>query len=236
MGAHLVTTDPLLTLCEALAVFGFVAAWFAPSAGGARAPAFDPLGNRLMWLGFGLAFLTKGPPGLLPLLPIVVFAAWSRGPRAMARLLSPLGLLTFALVAFPWFLLQLRARPDLWDYLVGAEVGGRLLGVQDRNPGWRGLLVAFLPLLLLGPLPWSVAALLRRRRQGAAVATSEGVATDADRDAARFLWLWLVLPFLVFCAAQSRQPLYLLPLPCRPRCCSPAPSRIESTSGSGNAS
>ena len=214
VGAHLVTTDPLLTLCEALAVFGFVAAWW-PLEGQEVAPT--PLSQRwgfpLMWLGFGLAFLTKGPPGLLPLLPILVFAAWSGGLRALGRLLSPLGLLIFALVAFPWFLLQLRARPDLWDYFIGSEVGGRLLGVQDRNPGWRGLAVAFLPLILLGPMPWNVMAFARwRRRPVLAKATSDPAASRADRDARRFLWLWLVLPFLVFCAAQSRQPLYLLPL------------------------
>ena len=211
VGAHLVTTDPLLMACETLAVWGFVVAWWDDPSPRWAMPA--------MWLGFALAFLTKGPPGLLPLLPILVFALWSRGARGLLRLLSPSGLPLFALVAFPWFLLQLRARPDLLGYLLGSEVGGRLAGAQVRNPGWRGLWTTIVPVVIGGLLPWSAAAVLSLRR-GRARRDEDAGAVDAatvdagtiDRRAARFLWLWLLLPLLVFCLAQSRQPLYLLPL------------------------
>lgn len=226
VGAHLVTTDPLLMLCETLAVWGFVAGWWGePSPQDDR--SLRPDGRwamPAMWLGFGLAFLTKGPPGMLPLLPILVFALWSRGGRGLLRLLSPTGLLLFALVAFPWFLLQLRARPDLLGYLLGSEVEGRLAGEQLRNPGWRGLFTTIVPVMIGGLLPWSAVAVLSLRR-GQADAADRGASSSADEttrstgagsraqlQAARFLWLWLLLPLLVFCLAQSRQPLYLLPL------------------------
>src|SRR6185436_17165870 len=131
VGVHLVTTDPLLMLGETLAVWGFVVAWWDEPSPRWAIP--------VMWLGFALAFLTKGPPGLLPLLPIVVFALWSRGARGLLRLLSPTGFVLFALVALPWFLLQLRARPDLLCYLLGSEVQGRLAGAQVRIPRRRAL-------------------------------------------------------------------------------------------------
>lgn len=199
--ATLVSTDTPLVTCETLAVAGFVAAWWEPRM---------RRGVDLMWLGFGLAFLVKGPPGLLPLLPIVAFAVLDGGARAARRLLAPVGLLLFALVALPWFLLQMHARPDLYAYLLGDEVRGRLEGVQIRNPGWRGLAVAYLPTALLGPLPWSVVWLARRR--GAAVAPAASAVDARARATRRFLLLWLLLPLLVFAAAQSRLPLYLLPL------------------------
>jgi 4-amino-4-deoxy-L-arabinose transferase-like glycosyltransferase len=199
VGAHLVTTDPLLMLFETLAVFGFVAyRWDAPTPRWAL---------PVMWLGFGLCFFTKGPPGLLPLLPILAFVAWTDGPRALARLVSPVGLVLFALAAFPWFLAQVIARPDLLHYLLGSEVSGRLAGVQGRNPGLAGLVRTYLPIAIVGPLPWSAVALARRRSPAAPAALAQ-----ADATAGRFLWLWLLLPLLVFSLAQSRQPLYLLPL------------------------
>ena len=199
VGAHLVTTDPFLTLFETLAVFGFVVAWWDEPSPRWAMP--------VMWLGFGLAFLTKGPPGLLPLLPIVVFAAWTGGGRGLLRLVSPAGFALFALTALSWYWLQIRARPDLLSYLLGFEVGGRLLGAQERNPGWRGLLVVIVAVAVAGLLPWSAVALFARR--DAAASHSEQPRVPRGR---RFLWLWLLLPLLVFSIAQSRQPLYLLPL------------------------
>jgi 4-amino-4-deoxy-L-arabinose transferase len=208
VAAHLVTTDPLLALFETLAVFGFVAAWWdEPATPGSRTTrALSRWAMPVMWLGFGLAFLTKGPPGLLPLLPIVVFAGWTGRARGLLRLLSPVGIALFALTAFSWYLLQMRLRPDLLGYLLGFEVGGRLVGAQSRNPGWNGLLVAIVSVVIAGLLPWSAAAVFvsRRRRR-------EAGAPRAPR-AGRFLWLWLLLPLLVFSVVQSRQPLYLLPL------------------------
>src|SRR5690606_37350623 len=66
--AHYITTDFLLAAAEALAMWGFVEARFGDRRYARRWLA-------LMWAGFGLAFLTKGPPGLLPLLAVFAFDA-----------------------------------------------------------------------------------------------------------------------------------------------------------------
>jgi len=198
VAANVVTTDTLLTLFEALAVAGYVAHRF--DGGSRRLPLCA------MWLGFGLAFLTKGPPGLLPLAAVVAFSAWSDGARATLRLFRPLGLVSFVALAFGWYALQLRERPDLFHYLVGAEVAGRFASDSfNRSPGLEGIFRQYLPVLVAGALPWLPWALVRRWR-------ARRVAAAPPDPAARLLALWLLLPLAVFLAAHSRLPLYLLPL------------------------
>lgn len=200
VAANLVTSDPLLLLWETLAVYAFVVLWWDRSR--APAPRWAPI---LLWAALGLAFLTKGPPGLLPLAAIVAFAAWSEGTAGLRRLVTPLGFLLFALLGFGWFGLQALARPDLLPYLLGGEVVGRVSGDYLRNPGWSGLVRTYLPILVLGLFPW---VLVAWRRPSATVEDRVPQAPGA----VHFLLLWLLLPLAVFFASQSRLPLYLLPL------------------------
>jgi len=199
VAANIVSTDTLLAAAETLAVAGFVA-W-----------RFDerphPGALALMWSGLGLAFLTKGPPGLLPLLALVAFVGWQDGWRRLGRLLSPLGLALFALLAFGWYAAQLHARPDLLPYLLGEEVVGRIASPEfNRNSDLHGFLKTYPPVIVLGLAPWLFVWLARRWRPGARAA---GVAADP---AARLLGLWMVVPLAIFFLADSRLPLYLLPL------------------------
>ena len=208
--AHYITTDFLLAAVEALAMWGFVEARF-----GERRHARRWL--ALMWAGFGLAFLTKGPPGLLPLLAVFAFDALtpatqadgSRRPRAL-QWWGPLLLLA---VALPWYLAVVLRTPGLLDYFLGAEVVDRIASDDfDRHGGWLGWLKVYGPTLLLGTLPWTGALWRWLRAMPARVSAWR---TPAGRDGDRaglLLALWVLLPLLVFCLAQSRMPLYLLPL------------------------
>lgn len=56
-----------------------------------------------MWVGWGAAFLTKGPPGLLPLLAVIPFVAIRGGGCGVARLFSPAGVAAFLAIGFGWF-------------------------------------------------------------------------------------------------------------------------------------
>jgi 4-amino-4-deoxy-L-arabinose transferase len=202
--ANVVTTDTLLALFETLAVAGFVLLRW----GGAP----PERARWLLWGGFGLAFLTKGPPGLLPLVAILVFAVWTDGARALARLVSWRSIALFLALAFAWYGWQLSQRPDLLGYLLGAEVVGRVAsGEFDRNATLGGLIEIYLPVLVIGPLPWWP---LLARRRGAAPPGSRAGLLAALRAAPErhFLLLWVLLPFAVFCVSRSRLPLYLLPL------------------------
>ena len=193
LAANTVNTDTLLAATEALAVLFYVRNRFA----GGSVRWLDA-----MWAGFGLAFLTKGPPSLLPLLAIVAFEL---SERRAQRLLRPLGLLGFALIGLGWFGVVIHRHPGLLDYFLGHEVYARIATDRlHRFPQWYGPFLVYLPTLLFGSLPWMALALpsLRRRWVSRAPMLPE----------LRFLWFWLALPLLVFCLSRSRLPLYLLPL------------------------
>lgn len=201
--ANLINTDYLLTAFETLAVYGFVRTWQATDGREARR------GRFWMWFGFGLAFMTKGPPGLLPLLPMLVFVRTLPAPRP--ALLDWRGVLLFLAIALPWYVAVVVANPGLLGYFVGYEFLGRVFtGVHDRNAHWYGALEVYLPVLLLGMLPWSpillrpLGRLWRQRR-----APGNWWRARAIED--RWLLTWLALPLIVFALARSRLPLYLLP-------------------------
>lgn len=204
--SQLITTDFLLAACEALAVRAFVESrWGEP----ARARRW----LLLMWGGFALAFLTKGPPGLLPLAAIVAFDLLQ--PRAQrGRVFDPAGIALFVAIATPWFLAVMHANPGLSDYLVGNEVVGRVATNEfGRHGEWYGWLQIYAPTLLLGTLPWTPALWRWARGLPAMVRAwwRDPQRRVADRSGL-FLALWVSLPLLVFCLSRSRLPLYLLPL------------------------
>ena len=203
-----VTPDTLLTLCETIGVLGFVR--FRESR--AQAPSDGAL--RLMWLGFGLAFLAKGPPGLLPLLAIVCFAVLEQGWRGAARLASFGGLLVFAVVGLGWYALVVATEPGLATYFLRDEVVNRIFtGAHHRNAAWYGAFMVYVPTLVLGTLPWTYVAM-----RGALAAPRTILSRGWWRDGLRrepwivFLALWLLVPLVILFLSRSRLPLYVLPL------------------------
>ena len=203
--SQMITTDYLLSAFTGLAMWAFIEARF----GGHARPA-----NwiALMWVAFGLAFLTKGPPGLLVLLVIVAFDLLM--PKAKAhRLLDGTGILLFLLLAAPWYIAVIHGNPGLFKYFIGDEVVNRVTTNEfGRHGEWYGWAQIFGPTLLIGTLPWTptlwrwargLPASLRRWRDPASRAAEAHWLLPA---------LWLLLPLLVFCLARSRMPLYLLPL------------------------
>jgi 4-amino-4-deoxy-L-arabinose transferase-like glycosyltransferase len=201
VAGSVVTTDMLLTFFETLAVLGYLR-WRLEG---------SERGIWLMWLSFGAAFLTKGPPALLPLLAILAYPLfWRQGARTRALFqLSPV--LCFLAIAFFWIAFVIARDPSLWHYFLVNETFDRIAsGVHDRNPGWTGLLKVYLPTIAIGTLPfgpllaWSLAR--RSKRSGD---TQTGTRSSTHRG---FLHLWMALPFAVFAMSQSRLPLYLLPL------------------------
>jgi 4-amino-4-deoxy-L-arabinose transferase len=202
VAANIVSTDTLLAFTATLGVAGFVELAFGDGS--------PRLARAMLWGGFGLAFLTKGPPGLLPLAALLVFAARDgRSWRGARRLASLPSLALFAALAFTWYLHEIAHRPDLLRYLLGAEVMARVGSPEfDRNAGLRGLIRIYVPVAVAAMLPWWPLALLRGRRRRASAPAPRGPRAREER----LLLLWLLLPLTVFVIAQSRLPLYLLPL------------------------
>lgn len=207
LGANVVSTDVLLALCEALAMYGFLAWAFAPD--GARRRIW----LILMWLGWGLAFLAKGPPGLLPLLAVIPFLAWREGWRGVARLFPPAGIVLFFVVGLGWFAVVVLRVPWALHYFLHGQVYQRIFtSVQHRNAGPWGWLIVYFPTVILGSLPWwlgSIPAFFARLR-GSSSPTH--TAPKLGTEASLLLWLWFGIPFVVFCLARSRLPAYVLPL------------------------
>lgn len=205
---NVVTTDTLLTLFETAAVLGFVSWW--PR----RARRGCPLPLAGMWLAFGLAFLTKGPPGVLPLAGIVVFAALAGGGREARRLFCPAGLACFAVTGFTWYAVVALIHPDLLVTLVHDEVVGRFASaIHHRNAAWYGALFVYGPTLLIGALPWTGPLLRAAWRGRRAVFGRTWWRDTLTRDPwAVFLACWLLVPLVFFALSRSRLPLYILPL------------------------
>lgn len=200
--SQLVTTDFDLAACETLAVWAFVEARWGKT--------HPRMWIVLMWVAFALAFLAKGPPGLLPL-PVIVLCDWLLPGRR--RALEITGVVLFAVLALPWYAAVVLNNPGLFEYFIGDEVVNRIAtNAFGRNGQWYGWLAVYTPTLVLGTMPWTPS--LWRWTRGLPARIGRWRDPGArDQDAAMLLLaIWVLLPLLVFCLARSRLPLYVLPV------------------------
>lgn len=204
-GAYVVTTDIYLTAAETLAGAAFV---FAATEADA--------GRRLrctmaMWAGWGLAFLIKGPPALLPLLAMIPWNLMQARERRL-RLAHPLGLLCFAAVALPWYLLMLHRHPNLLEYYVGTEIVGRVSTDLGHNRAWYKAIEIYAPALLGACGAFGVWAAVVALVRGGWARGARWAGLWRARDERLLLVGWAVLPMIVFCLSRSKLHLYILPL------------------------
>ena len=205
--ANAVSTDFLLTLWETMAVLAFLQS--------RRAPGEKPRAVFLamMWASFGLAFLTKGPPGLLPLLVIGVFAGWTGGGRGVRRLFTGSGLFLFFLFGLAWYIVLSVKNPGLMKSWFDQEVVGRVSSnAHNRNAQWYYAFIIYVPTLLLGMLPWTGWTVAGAKRFCCAHRWSFWKSMRDEKPDTLFLLLWVAVPLLVFCLIPSKLPLYVLPL------------------------
>jgi len=202
LASNLVTTDTLLTFFETLQAVAFVELWWAAT------PALARRARILLWFAAGLAFMTKGPPGLLVLGACAVFALATGKWPGFRRLFAWDALAVFLVVGGTWYALVAVREPGLLRYFLVEEVVNRVAtDKMHRNAEWYGALKIYVPTVVIGMLPWLpllVRALWRER-----AGFLERVRAN---DETRLLACWFVLPLAVFVLARSRLPLYLLPL------------------------
>jgi 4-amino-4-deoxy-L-arabinose transferase-like glycosyltransferase len=116
----------------------------------------------LGWIACALAMLAKGLIGFV--LPALVIGPWllARGRwRQMLKLLHPLGLVAFAIVAAPWFVAMQLRYPGFNDYFFMEQHFRRyaLTSFNNVHPFWFFIVV--LPALTLPWVGWLPAALRR---------------------------------------------------------------------------
>jgi 4-amino-4-deoxy-L-arabinose transferase-like glycosyltransferase len=200
-----IATDFPLAASQALAMYG----WLGRRLG--QAP-HRGLWLLLMWAAFAIGFMIKGPPALVPLLAVGLAGVLLPAPGLHWRWhLS--GLVLFLVIALPWYLVVVARTPGLLEHFLGAEVIDRVATDRfGRSGQWYGWLQVYVPVLVLGTLPWTGDLWRWLRQLPGRVRSWRQRRQSVANQQHLLLALWILLPLLVFCLAKSRLPLYLLPL------------------------
>lgn len=189
---HFNTLDMGLAFFLEVAVFGFLLA---------------QEGNRrwmlVAWAGLALAVLSKGIVALvLTGGTLVLYSLLTRDWSPWRRFEFARGLPLFLLIAAPWFIAVSLANPEFPRFFFIHEHFERFLTTVHRRvePAWY-----FIPILLLGALPWTTMLLQALPQAWPRRAMPEF-------QARRFLLLWCVVVFGFFSASGSKLPSYILPM------------------------
>jgi 4-amino-4-deoxy-L-arabinose transferase-like glycosyltransferase len=161
---------------------------------------------HLFWASAAAATLAKGPVGLvLPLMVAGVDLLLERDATLFRKLRWLSGPLVLLAVAGPWYALAIHRSDGRFfqDFILHYNVE-RFTTENLPHPGpWY----YYLPVLLLGPFPWSVFLPTGAIR----IARTFRSMPPERRSRCRFLLLWVALPVVFFSMAGSKLPSYLLP-------------------------
>jgi 4-amino-4-deoxy-L-arabinose transferase-like glycosyltransferase len=152
----------------------------------------------------GLAVLAKGPAGVL--LAAGAVGLWALAAshwRAAFRLMHPVAIGAFCVVALPWYVLCASRNPDFIRIFIFQHNFQRYLTpvFQHKQPFWF-----FGWITLLAMLPWTVL-LIPTAQEGLRLWREK-----TWRDSPGFFFAcWAIFPILFFSASQSKLPGYILP-------------------------
>jgi 4-amino-4-deoxy-L-arabinose transferase-like glycosyltransferase len=202
---HLNLLDSGLTFWLSAAVFAFTLAQSAAPASGA-----ERRWMLLAWAAAALAVLSKGiVVGVLAGGALIVYSLIERDARPWKRLHLLTGLPLFLAVAAPWFIAVSVRNPGFAGFFFVHEHFARFLTTvhQRVEPWWF-----FLPLLLLGVLPW-VGLLPGAVRSAWCEGPPGGSGTAVSGFKPRkFLVVFAAVTLLFFSASGSKLAPYILPM------------------------
>ena len=201
--AHINTVDMGLAAFMTLTMVGLIRGFGIDGQSSATARGW----MVAAWAGAALAFLSKGLIGIV--LPGAIFALYllvSRQWRLLKRMEWIWGPVAFLLIALPWPLLVQSQNPEWAHFFFIYEHFERFANVEH---GRGGELYYFIPILIVGLLPWTPA-LLGFFRGDARDAIS-GAYKKATLNVPLFLTIWCVFLFVFFSVSRSKLPSYLLP-------------------------
>jgi 4-amino-4-deoxy-L-arabinose transferase len=173
---------------------------------------YPNLWKMILCLAVGLGFLTKGPAALIPCGAMFIFLLVSGGLfRYFWTPWAGAGLILFLMTGLSWYGYISLKLPGAAAYFFDSMIWGRLISDKyQRNPGLGGSLI-YLPILLLGTLPWSV--LWYVPRKGFRRYFSVAAWKELSKNPARLLLAcWIVIPLIILCLASSKLGLYALPI------------------------
>ncbi|MBF0474496.1 MAG: glycosyltransferase family 39 protein [Deltaproteobacteria bacterium] len=200
--------DMTLTLFISLALFFFYYGWQSFAAGGKKAQ------GRYFTLFFafmGLAFLTKGPVGVvIPLLVVVPFLLLNRSLMPVIRRMPLLiGFSAFLLLAAPWYLLAMLKNGSA--FIDGFFVSQNIRRFTEVLLGHGGGYFYYLPVLILGFFPFFGFAVPTAVRAVKAIPWQPRQVTR-DNQAAIFCLIWVAAGLIILSIAQTKQFNYILPI------------------------
>jgi 4-amino-4-deoxy-L-arabinose transferase-like glycosyltransferase len=209
---HLNLLDGAFTFWLTAAVLAFTLAHSTPPASAAE--------RRWMlsaWGAAALAVLSKGiVVGVLAGAALILYTLSERDTHTWRRLHPGAGLALFTALAAPWFVVVSLRNPSFPGFFFVHEHFTRFLTTvhQRVEPWWY-----FLPLLLLGVLPW-IAPLeraCRRAWSGAAAPDAAPVAGAAGSGLPqfkplKFLLIFAAVTLVFFSASGSKLAPYILPM------------------------
>lgn len=153
------------------------------------------------YLFASLACLTKGLIGIA--FPVMIIGLWilllSRW-KLLIQMYLPAGIILFAVITVPWFILVQRANPEFLHYFFVTQQVSRFVSAGEFNN--KAPLWFYLPVILVGFLPWcafmlqAIAARIRSLRS----------APDL------FLLLWVFIIVAFFSIPSSKTASYILPI------------------------
>lgn len=188
--SRIASTDIYLTCCTTAALYHLLDRRY-----GERRPRQAYL--AALWLGLG--FLAKGPViFLFTLLPLVIAKFFDPGHRRLFTWReSGVGLLIFAAIALPWYLLVIDKNPALLDYFLRVQTADRVMTnrFNRAEPIWF-----FLAVLLGGFLPWSyfLCGGVSRLKKAA--------------PRAKVALIYFLVPLIFFSLNSSKLATYIMPL------------------------
>lgn len=143
--------------------------------------------SYLFYIGMAFAFMTKGPVGVIIPALVILF---TRGK--VFNVLK--GIILFLLIVSPWFIYVCSKNPGLLRYFLFYQSLNRLFtDVHGRG----GNIFYFIPVLLIGGLPWII---------------FMPWAFKIKDKANLFLAMWIVIPVIFFSLSGSKLPGYILPI------------------------
>jgi 4-amino-4-deoxy-L-arabinose transferase-like glycosyltransferase len=163
--------------------------------------------KKYLYYGFyffcALAFLTKGIIGIVfPFAILVFWLVWARRWRDTLKLVSPVGIAVFLLIASPWLIFAQMENPDfLWFFFVREH----FLRFTTQMHGKSEPFYYFIPIILGGTLPWSVYLIRAWQRR----AIPEWLFQKDDN---KLLAVWFLFIFLFFTVSSSKLATYIAPV------------------------
>ncbi len=159
----------------------------------------------LLYLNCALAFLTKGLVGIV--FPFAIMILWlliSKRWRDVSRIFSPVGIVLFLLISSPWVILVQKANKDfLWFFFIQEHFLRYTTTVHGRS----GFFFYYIPVAILGTLPWS-AFLLKAIKEG----KDKGPPPIFKKTDKTFLLTWAIFIFVFFSISSSKLIPYVAPI------------------------